>query len=90
MRKKALVILLIIVAIIVASVIAIVSIVKKNSGVIVDENGVTTLLPDENGQHTVLTMLKKDGMTELEVKAECAAYIDACALEVYAEDNKEI
>ncbi len=41
MRKKALVILLIIVAIIVASVIAIVSIVKKNSGVIVDENGVT-------------------------------------------------
>ena len=48
------------------------------------------LLPDANGQHTVLTMLEKDGMTELEVKAECAAYIDACALEVYAEDNREI
>ena len=64
---------------------------KENVGTVtVDEKGVTALLPDENGKHTVLTMLKKDGMTELEVKAECAAYIDACALEVYPEDNKEI
>ena len=58
---------------------------KENIGtVLVDEKGVTTFVPDENGQHTVLTMKEKAGKTELEVKAECAKYIDDCSLEVYA------
>ena len=57
---------------------------KETRGTVkVDESGITTLIPDEYGMHTVLTMLEKEGRTELEVKAECANYIDNCSLEVY-------
>ena len=58
---------------------------KETRGtVVVDEKGVTTHIPDENGLHTVLTMKEKEGKTLLEFKAECAAYIDNCSLEVYS------
>lgn len=58
---------------------------KENVGTVtVDEMGVTSFKPDKNGQHTVLTMLEKDGKTELEVKAECAKYIDDLSIDVYA------
>lgn len=52
--------------------------------VIVDEKGITRLIPSENGLHTVLTINEYEGKTELEVKAEFAKYIDDCSLEVYA------
>ena len=57
---------------------------RENKGTVkVDEGGVTTLIPDENGMHTVLTIAERYGLTELEVKAECAEYIDNCSIEVY-------
>lgn len=53
--------------------------------VTVDEAGITVLNKNEDGKHTVLTMLSKAGKTEPQVKAECAAYLDRCAISAYSD-----
>lgn len=50
--------------------------------VTVDDDGVTEFYPCENGLHTILRIKPMDGKTELELKAECAKYIDKCVKEV--------
>ena len=50
----------------------------------VDEEGRTRIKENKNGMHTVLTMAEIEGKTELELKAECAKYIDGCSLDIYA------
>ena len=52
--------------------------------VTVDEKGVTTFVADPNGSHTVLTIEEKAGASVLDIKAECASYLDRCSLELYA------
>ncbi|MBE6546051.1 MAG: hypothetical protein E7668_01250 [Ruminococcaceae bacterium] len=58
---------------------------KESEGgrVTVDGEGRTTLVPEKNGIHSVLTVKTHDGISESDCKARIAAYIDACAMKVH-------